>query len=62
MAKRLSNEALEFFREQGRKGGKKSGKARMEKLTAEQRREIARKAGKAGAAARWGKSRKKDTN
>jgi hypothetical protein len=35
----------------GRKGGKKGGKARAEKLTPEQRSEIARKA----AAARWGR-------
>jgi hypothetical protein len=34
----------------GRRGGKKGGKARAEKLTAEQRSEIARKA----AQARWG--------
>ena len=34
----------------GRLGGKKGGKARAEKLTAEQRSEIARKA----ARARWG--------
>ena len=33
----------------GRKGGQKGGKARAEKLTPEQRREIARKA----AASRW---------
>ena len=33
----------------GRKGGKKGGKARADKLTAEQRSEIAR----LGAAARW---------
>jgi len=38
--------------ELGRKGGKKGGKARAEKLTAEQRAEIARKA----AQARWGAS------
>lgn len=37
-------EALEYFREQGQKGGKLSGKARMEKLTSEQRSEIAKKA------------------
>ncbi len=36
----------------GRKGGLKGGRARAEKLTPEQRSEIARKA----AAARWGKS------
>ena len=35
--------------ELGRMGGKKGGKARAEKLTAEERSEIARK----GAAARW---------
>lgn len=34
----------------GRKGGLKGGKARAENLTAEERREIARRA----AAARWG--------
>jgi hypothetical protein len=54
MAKKLSEDALEFFREEGRKGGKKGSKARMEKLTPEQRSEIARKAGKAG-----GRGRKK---
>jgi hypothetical protein len=37
----------------GRLGGKKGGKARAKALTAEQRREIARKA----AAARWRESR-----
>jgi hypothetical protein len=36
--------------ELGRLGGKKGGKARAEKLTPEQRREIAKKAAKA----RWG--------
>lgn len=35
----------------GRLGGKKGGQARAKKLSAEQRREIARK----GAAKRWGK-------
>lgn len=35
----------------GKLGGPKSGKARMEKLTPQQRREVARKA----ALARWGK-------
>jgi len=37
----------------GRLGGKKGGKARAEKLTAEQRREIAKKA----AMARWKKNK-----
>lgn len=38
----------------GRKGGKKGGKARMDKLTAEERQELAKKA----ARARWGKPKK----
>ena len=37
-------EAQEFFRKQGARGGKLSAAARMEKLTPEQRSEIARKA------------------
>ena len=53
MAK-IPKEALEFFKKQGAKGGKKSGQARMEKLTPEKRSEIAKKA----AAARWGKKGK----
>ncbi len=48
---KLSEEAKEYFRDQGRRGGKKSGKARMEKLTPEQRSEVASKAAKA----RWAK-------
>ncbi len=45
MAKaKLPAGALDFFREQGRKGGKLSGAARMEKLTPERRSEIAKKA------------------
>jgi hypothetical protein len=38
--------------ELGRLGGKKGGKARADKLTSEQKKEIARKA----ARARWGKT------
>ena len=38
--------------ERGRKGGKKGGKARAEKLTSDQRREIAERA----ATARWNAS------
>jgi len=34
--------------------GRKGGRARKKKLTPERRQEIARKAGRAGAAARWG--------
>jgi hypothetical protein len=41
---KLSKDALEFFREQGRRGGKLSAKARMKKLTPEQRSDIAKKA------------------
>ena len=44
---------MEFFRKQGKRGGKKSTAARMEKLTPEQRTEFARKA----AAARWAKKK-----
>ena len=41
---KLLIEAREFFREQGRKGGKLSAAARMKKLTPEQRSAIAKKA------------------
>lgn len=41
--------------ELGRLGGKKGGKARAEKLTEEERKEIARK----GAGKRWGKEKSK---
>jgi general stress protein YciG len=57
MAKKKSNiseELRNYLSELGRKGGKKSAKSRMEKLTPEQRREIARKAAKA----RWDKKTK----
>jgi hypothetical protein len=50
---KLPEAVLEYFREQGRRGGKLSGKARMEKLTAEQRSEVARNA----VTARWGKKK-----
>jgi hypothetical protein len=49
---KLSKAALEFFRREGIKGGNLSAAARMEKLTPEQRREIAKKA----SAARWAKT------
>jgi general stress protein YciG len=51
------NAVSEYLAQIGRKGGKASGKARMEKLTAEQRSEIARQA----ARARWKYARKRDT-
>jgi ABC-type phosphate/phosphonate transport system ATPase subunit len=41
----------------GRLGGRKGGVARAKKLSPQQRSEIARRAGKAGAAARWGKNK-----
>jgi hypothetical protein len=47
--KKLSADALKFFREQGARGGKIGTKRRMENLTPEQRSDIARTA----AAARW---------
>jgi hypothetical protein len=42
--KKLPASVLDYFQEQGRKGGKLSGSARMLKLTPEQRSEIAKKA------------------
>jgi hypothetical protein len=53
--KKLPKDVLEFFRQQGVKGGKLSGAARMRKMTPEQRSEVARKA----VAARELKRRKK---
>ena len=50
---KLPKAALEYFREQGRLGGQQSRKARLEKLTPEQRSEIARNAAKA----RWAKKK-----
>jgi hypothetical protein len=55
MKKKLPAAVLEYFRKEGAKGGKIGGKARMDALTAEQRKDLA----KAGAAARWGKKRKR---
>jgi hypothetical protein len=50
---KLDAKTLEIFRAFGRAGGKVGGDARAKKLTAEERREIARKA----AQARWRKER-----
>jgi hypothetical protein len=47
--KALPPEVQKAFREFGRIGGKKGGKARAQRMTAEQRREAARKA----VEARW---------
>jgi hypothetical protein len=52
----LTDAALsEYFSRLGRKGGPKGGRARAQKLTAEQRRESARKA----VQARWAKAKRK---
>jgi|KBSMisStandDraft_5_1062788.scaffolds.fasta_scaffold1881494_1 hypothetical protein len=59
MKEKLSKAAVEFFRRQGAKGGKLSTKARMEKLTPEQRSEIARKAAAASAKVRSTKAKQK---
>jgi len=56
----LPEEVREFFRRQGELGGKLSGAARMEKLTAKQRKLIAQKAGQASAAARRKKKEETD--
>src|SRR3989442_6796089 len=52
MSRKLSAEAVQFFRDEGAKG-KIGGKWRLTTMTPGQRSELARKA----AAARWGKSR-----
>jgi len=52
--RRIPPDVLEFFREQGAKGGKLSAEARMRKLTPEKRSEIARKAVAAREAKRKG--------
>jgi hypothetical protein len=51
VAKKLRPDVLKAIRELGRQGGLIGGKARAKKLTAEERRDIARKA----AQARWSK-------
>ena len=53
---REAEEMRELARKLGRRGGLKGGKARAEKLTPEQRSEIARKAAKA----RWAKKKQED--
>jgi hypothetical protein len=56
--KRLSPDALDYFREQGAKGGKIGGPAAAANMTAAQRKARATKASLAAAAAR---SKKKHT-
>ncbi len=53
---RETEEMRELARKLGRRGGLKGGKARRDKLTPEQRSEIARKAAKA----RWAKKRQQE--
>jgi hypothetical protein len=68
MKKKLPEDAREFFRNEGTRGGKLSGKARMVKMTPEQRSAVAKKAAAASAkvrsakasAKRRGKSQKPD--
>jgi hypothetical protein len=48
----LSDEALEFFRKQGAKGGKKGGKRALETMTAEERSARATKASQKAAEVR----------
>lgn len=51
--------AMEFFRKQGQRGGKKSAKARMETMTPEQRTAVAKKAAAASAKVRAAKAAKR---
>jgi len=53
---RADDELRESARKLGRRGGLKGGKARAEKLTPEERKEIARKA----ARARWDRRRRQE--
>jgi hypothetical protein len=59
--KKLPEEALEYFRAQGKKGGNLSASARMKKLSPEQRSAIAKKAAAASAKARSAKAKRKTT-
>ena len=54
----MSEERNKAAQELGRLGGLKGGKARAEKLTPEQRKEIARKAAKA----RWDKRKREESS
>ena len=56
--KKLPADVLEFFKEQGAKGGRIGGKRSLETMTAEQRAARAKKASKAAAAARRAKAQK----
>jgi hypothetical protein len=52
MAKKLPPEVLEFFRKQGKKGGKIGGKRSLETMTPAERSVRAKKASDAAVAAR----------
>ena len=56
--KKFPPEVLEFFKEQGAKGGRIGGKRSLETMTAEQRVARARKASKAATAVRKAKAKK----
>jgi hypothetical protein len=59
MAKRLSEDALDYFRKQGAKGGKLGGAKSWSNLTKAERSARATKASKAAAAARTKKKHAK---
>ena len=56
---KLPEDALEFFREHGRNGGKIGGKRSLETMTPEERVARAKKAAKASAIARSAVAKKK---
>ena len=57
--KKLPADVLQFFKEQGAKGGRIGGKRSLQTMTAEQRVARARKASRAAAKARRAKAKKK---
>jgi len=57
--KKLPADVLQFFREQGAKGGRIGGKRSLQTMTAEQRVARARKASRAAAKAIQAKAKKK---
>lgn len=57
MAVRLPPDVLDYFRRQGARGGKIGGKRSLETMTAEARRERARKASAVSAKRRSAKAR-----
>ena len=59
MAKKLPSEVLDYFRQQGKKGGSIGGKTSAKNMTSAERAARARKAGEASAAARKKKAKAK---